>query len=197
MMRRPLFRLLFDVVLLVAAVLSNEFASAAGNLVDGPNADLRYSPFSGRVVLDASDLSGQGFFRFRLSNEISGFVFGDILVYSGEFFPFLPAASVLDIADGNLQYANLSSPPTAIKDIGPIFPLGLTTASDVASFLSEARYSTSAVAGEFVDPEAPFEAFDIVIVPEPSAWVMLLLAMMALGFFPRERTLDFTRFWES
>ena len=129
-------------------------AWAAGNVTDGPNANLVYDLASGNVVVDLSDLlDGEVITAFFLSNDTMS------LRPENATLPFIDTGTnttltVNEIGQGDPLGGNLPSGESF--ELGEIFPPSIGDSVQLESFLSVAGYG---IGSQEFD-------FDLLVVPE-------------------------------
>jgi|GEM_PF-4349134 len=144
-------------------------ATGAGNLIDGPNADLVYYPETGAVAIDLSDLSadplGLGLeidfsvFR-RLSANIGNYdnSFNTDVIDFEALDPIGFAESVAESDEISIQGLITSTLPNPDRvQLGTVLPAGISDATELQGYLSSAFFSTGFQSGEL----------DLVISTEP------------------------------
>lgn len=144
-------------------------ATGAGNLIDGPNADLVYYPETGAVAIDLSDLSADPL-GLGLAIDFSVFrrLSASIGNYDNSFNPEVIDFEALDpigFAEGVAESDEISIqglitsplPDPNLVQLGPVLPAGIADASELQQYLSSAFFSTGFQSGEL----------DLVISTEP------------------------------
>lgn len=168
-MLNRLGRLVFGLLALTLTASIATDATAAGilgdrNLVN----DLVYDSTSGRVVIDVQDLTGTGpIVDFVLSTDQT-FDLSDGLITTGlDCGLILPAVVCGNLSSTSITYADPSDTGfEGLLDLGRILPTGLS-GPEVQGFLSVAQYKSINV--------DTYVEFDLLILPEPAACVLLLL----------------------
>ena len=147
-------------LLLLLAASPNLFA--AGNTVDGPDANLIYDFETGGVWVDASVINVHSFvFRndensFRTENFIPGE--GNASNSPG---PFIDVGTNTDNTPMQLgQTDPLNTGLFEVTYIGDIFPSGITNADALSEYLTLAEYGGIPRTG----------TFDLIVVPESASW---------------------------
>ena len=151
-------------------LLENWTGALAGNLADGSDADLRYDPANGNVVLDASDTSSGVILSFVLGTDQND------LANQSFIEPFIDVGTNTDKTTfqiGQTDPLGLGAGP--LIDLGNIFPVGLDQAS-LADYLTLAEYASDLGAGGMLD---------LVVVPEPNTLPLLILGV-AMIMWPRQ-----------
>ena len=167
----------------------------AGNLFDGGNPDLRYSPANGRVQIDLSDLAAQypitspsGNFQwefdterlfFSLANHDQSFSTSDVATGVAEGLGRSFPAPIANKNRVGLTSASLRSWNGALLDLGELFPRGMRDPGELRRFLAAAHFSTDRQSGQF--------DLLVVAVPEPCAPALGITAVLAAAWRRRRR----------
>ena len=150
----------------LTGIVQNWTGAQAGNLSDrDDHADLVYDPTSGNVTIDASETGSGQIISFVVGTEQNN------LREENTQFPFLDVGTNTDNTSFQIgQTDPLNQGAGSLVDLGNIFPVGMT-ADSLSEYLSLAEYASELGAGG---------ELDLVVVPEPSAWLLAGLAGVLL-----------------
>jgi hypothetical protein len=155
---------------LLVTVLFNFNCLAAGNLTDGPDADLIYDYRTGFVTLDPSDTPSGKIISFVVSNAV-----GQMFPVREEYLPLFAICS--DSVSGQVGCADLTLEGRADRiQLGPIFLPGMRSRQELFDYLATAKYASQLGQGGDLD---------LIVVPEPSTGTLglcgCLLGLAILG----------------
>ena len=140
-------------------------AYAAGNIVNGPDADLLWDYSSGEVFLDAGDTSSGVIISFVLATDQN--------FMRPENFrpPFIDVGTNTDATTFQIgQNDPLNQGAGPLIRLGNIFPEGIgPQPGELAQHLTLAEYASALGEGG---------TFDLIEVPEPSTLPLVLMGMM-------------------
>ena len=160
---------------------------AAGNLFDGPDADLIYNPFTGGVWIDASDTASQKIISFFVVTENNDF-------RPENFTP--PFPDTFTNTDRETFLIGQSDP--LLEGTGPLIPMGeifpVAIASDeesLSAYLQLAEYASTndGTSGIVLDLKVCVtqNCDELLVVPEPSTPLLVGFAMILFALGQRRR----------
>lgn len=135
-------------------------------------AQLIYDPATGNVQLDARGAPGHVITQFALQNAAGGLDFNTGVAS----FPF-PGSAPFDLPTLIATQDESGNGFSGAWDLGNIFPTGLND-STLASFLTAATYAGDSGGGNSLPFELLVTSSSAVTVPEPSTFLLALLASM-------------------
>jgi len=156
------------------ALLGGFTGPLAGNATDTANhADLIYDPATGNVKLDPSEAAGGVITNWAFENAATAFNAPGVVV-----FPTVGYGMNTDTA-GQISQTDVTMAGFGyLADLGDIFPTGLTL-EGLQSLLTTASYVGTVGSGQL--------DFDLIVIPEPGALVLLCDGATGLLVFGRHR----------
>ena len=110
---------------------------AAGNLEDGPNANLWYDPSTGIVLLDARDTPSRNIISFVVGTDQSN------LRHENFRPPFIDVGTNTDSTPFQIgQTDPLNQGVGSLIDLGNIFPAGIGNGEALSEYLTLAEYAS-------------------------------------------------------
>lgn len=172
-------------VVLALAVASSAFA--AGNLTDGDDADLIYTPETGNVTLDPTDTGSMKIISFVLGNGANTFRTDNFTESdAGNPGPYLNVGTNTDNTPFQIGQTDPLNGATltagAMVDLGDIFPTGMANAQALADYLTLAEYASDLGQGGMLDLIVAGP-----VVPEPSTLGLGLIGLIGLVRVSRKR----------
>ena len=156
-------------VALLLALESTLFA--AGNLVDGIDADLIYNPATGNVQLDARDRDEMRITSFFFKNDQNNFRVDNFVA------PFIDVGTNTD--NTTFQIGQTDPVPTTWENptnLGDIFPTGMSQ-RQLADYLTAADYASVITGG----------SLDLIVVPEPNRFSLAFNCLLLVTSWRRKR----------
>ena len=176
MLSRSLFSLLgFALLLAFPSSLP-----AAGNLVDGAEADLIYNPVTGNVQIDARDETSMRITSFVIATDQDDMRPENFVENPpGNLGPFLNIGTNTDATSSQFGQTDPTSGvwsnPT---DLGDIFPPGMDVL-ELFDYLTRADYGAHIPSGN---------TFDLIVVPESSGYAQMFVVLLLSGSLSRKRS---------
>ena len=134
-------------------------------------ADLIYDRATGNVKIDASDTASGVILSFVLATEASDLRPENLTANQGNVGPFVDVGTNTDAKVFQIgQTDPLNQGDGPMIDLGNILPEGIPNAEALSEYLTLANYASALGSGG---------ELDLVVIPEPGAWAVVLSGMFA------------------